>query len=163
MTLDDFGTLVVVVGRSEVECGDTSGPLATLKHLLSSRELVRDFRTRVDITFDGYNETSEELFEIPRVRDYVQALDEEFPYWLYFLSRSYFGLQCIALCFLPPFLTDEARAEIHRQRIGKLIERRLGPALNHICAAAGFDVSEADSLLESALIYFQRGPMPDSK
>lgn len=159
MTLDDFGTLMVVVSRQEVETGDTSGPLSTLKHLISSQQMVREFRTRVDIAFDGYNETSEELFEIPKVRDYVHALDEQFPYWLYFLSRNYAGLQCLTLCFLLPYLTDEARAERHPQQLADLFERRWGPALNHICASAGFPDSEVDALIESALIYYKSGPI----
>jgi hypothetical protein len=68
MTLDDFGTLMVVVSRQEVETSDTSGPLLTLKRLISSQQMVRDFRTRVEIAFDGYNETTQELFEIPGSR-----------------------------------------------------------------------------------------------
>lgn len=159
MNLDEFGTLMVVVSRQEVESGDTSGPLSTLKHLISSQQMVREFRTRVDIAFDGYNETSDELFEIPEVRNYVHALDEQFPYWLYFLSRNYAGLQCITLCHLLPYLTDEARAETHPRQLADILERRWGPALNHICAAAGFPDSEADALLESALIYIKSGPI----
>ena len=159
MNLDDFGTLMVVVSRQEVESGDTSGPLSTLKHLISSQQMVREFRTRVDIAFDGYNDTSHELFEMPEVRNYVYALDEQFPYWLYFLSRNYAGLQCLTLCHLLPYLTPEAQAERHPRQLADLIERRWGPALNHICAAAGFPDSEADALLESALIYFKSGPI----
>ena len=130
---------MVVVSRQEVETSDTSGPLSTLKRLISSQQMVRDFRTRVEIAFDGYNETTQELFEIPQVRDYVHALDEQFLYWLYFLSRNYAGLQCIILCFLLPYLTDEARAERHPRQLADLFERRWGPALNHICAAAWFN------------------------
>lgn len=150
---------MVVVSRQEVESGDTSGPLSTLKHLISSQQMVREFRTRVDIAFDGYNDTSHELFEMPEVRNYVYALDEQFPYWLYFLSRNYAGLQCLTLCHLLPYLTPEAQAERHPRQLADLIERRWGPALNHICAAAGFPDSEADALLESALIYFKSGPI----
>jgi hypothetical protein len=159
MSLDDFGILMVVVSRHEVDSGDTSRPLSTLKHLISSQQMIQEFRTRVDIAFDGYNETRQELFEMPEVRNYVYALDEQFPYWLYFLSRHYTGLQCITLCSLPPYLTDAARLEVHPQRIGDLIERRWGPALNQICAAAGLPNSEADALLESALTYYKCGPI----
>ena len=158
MTLDDFGLLVVVVSRKEVESGDTAGPLSTLHKLISSQGMIREFRTRVDVAFDGYSQTQDELFEIPEVREYVHALDAQFPYWLYFLSRNLAGLQCITLCFLPPYLTEEARSKIHAKRLGDLIEVRWGPALNRICAAGGFPESEADALLESALSYYKSGP-----
>jgi len=159
MTVDEFGDLVVVVSRQDVENGDTSAPLAILKRLVSTPDMIRSFRTRVGIAFDGYNQARDELFEIPEVRDFVHALDTEFPYWLYFLSREYSGFQCIVLCFLPPYLTDEARARIHTEKLATLIERRWGPALNHICTVAGLPDAEADALLESALKYFKNGPI----
>jgi len=160
LSLDDFGPIMVVVSRDEVEGSDISGPLSTLRHLISSPEIIRACRERVNIAFDGYNETTEELFEMPNVRNFVHALDAEFPYWLYFLSRSFSSLQCITLCFLPPFLTEEARVRIHREQLKNLIERRWGPALNHICGAADIPDSECDALLESALRYFVDGPTP---
>lgn len=160
MTTDEFGTLIIVISRDEVERRDLSGPLIVLKRLMSSPEMMREFRTRVDIAFHGYDHTSEELFEIKAVRDYIVALDSEFPYWLYFLSRSHTGLQCIALSFLPPFLTAEARQQIHKPRLFDLFERRWGPALHHICSAANVPDSEAGALLESASAYFIDGPVP---
>jgi hypothetical protein len=160
MTIEDFDPVIIVVSRAEVEKGDTSGPLSTLRHLISSPEMIRAYRERLTVTFDGYNETAEKLFEIPIVRDYVRALDAEFPYWLYFVSRKVTSLQCIALCFLPPLLTDEARARIYPERLRDLIEKRWAPALNHICSAAGLPSSDADALLESALYYFANRPLP---
>ncbi len=159
MAFDFIDFLGVVVSRQEVQSGDTSVPLGTLKGLLSSAAQMRNFCTRVDIAFDGFNDTSHELFEIDEVREYVHALDAEFPYWLFFLSRHALGLQCLSLCFLPPFLTDEGRAEIHPQRLAALIDRRWGPALFHACSACGMDEAKADALLDSALGYFKDGPI----
>lgn len=155
---DDFGPLLIVVSREEVISGDTSAPLSTLNQLLESRESIREFCQRVDISFSGYENTPEELFEIPEVRNYVYALDAEFPFWLYFLSREFTGLQCLALCYLLPCLTEEARARKHPKQLADLIERRWGPALNQICQAAGYPESKTDELLESALQYFVDGP-----
>lgn len=155
---DDFGPLLIVVSRDEVLSCDTSSALSTLNQLIESRDSIREFCERVDISFSGYDETSEELFEIPEVRSYVHALDAKFPFWLYFLSREFMGLQCLAYCYLLPFLTDEARAREHPKQLADLIERRWGPALNQICQAAGYPESKIDELLESALQYFFDGP-----
>lgn len=158
MSLHDFDFLTVVISRDEVDRDDRSGPLVTLRKLLETRESIRAFRTRVDISFFGYDETPQELFEMPEVRGYVARLDNEFPYWLYFLARECSGLQCLALCMLPPFLTEEARIRIHQQRLADLLERRWVPALNHLCATVGETDDEADQLLDSAIAYFREGP-----
>ena len=158
MNQTGFGPLLIVVSRDEVLRKDISGPFMTLKHLISSRENIRANILNVDISFSGYDNTREELFEIPEVRSYVHALDVEFPYWLYFLSRHFMGLQCLAYCYLDAYLIEEVRREDHPKQLANLIERRWGPALNQICSAAGHTEAEADSLLESALSYFMSGP-----
>ena len=160
MDLSDFDFLTVVISRNEVESGDTSGPIATLKGLLQSPARIQALRTRVNVAFFGYDDSPEELFEIPAVRNYVSELDAAFPYWLYFMAREYTGLQCLALCMLPPFLTEEARARIHGERLADLMDRRWVPALSHLCAATGESDAEAEALVESALSYFMDGPTP---
>lgn len=157
MSLKDLGPIVIVISRDEVERQDLSGPLAALRHLLTSRDTIRDHKTNVDVAFHGYDQTREELFEIPSVRNYVHALDAQFPFWLYFLSRKLLGLQCLAYCHLPPFLTPEAKLEWHPPKLAELIEKRWGPALFEICSAAGCEEAEAEALLDSALRYFKAG------
>ena len=158
MNRGDFGPILIVIGRDEVARQDTSGPLKVLNALLVNRETIRANQTNVDISFNGYGHTREELFEISAVRDYVQALDAKFPYWLYFLSRDFTGLQCVAYCHLLPFLTPEAQARRHPQQLGELIENRWGPALFDLCAKLGHTEAEANALLESAMAYFISGP-----
>ncbi|MBM3841438.1 MAG: DUF1817 domain-containing protein [Verrucomicrobia bacterium] len=158
MNLGDFGPIMIVISRDEVERGDMTGPLQCLKALLVSRETIRANQTNVDVSFSGYEDTRDELFEIPEVRNYVYALDAKFPFWLYFLSRYFTGLQCITYCHLLPFLTPEARAKHHPQKLAELIERRWGPALFQLCSAVGHTEAEADALLASAMTYFQSGP-----
>lgn len=155
---DYVDPLCIVVSRAEVDRKDLVAPLATLRHLTSSLDMVRQFRERVDISFDGYSDNTEELWEIPAVRNYVFALDEQFPFWLYFLSRHHNGLQCIGLCMLPPFLTDEARIRIHTERMADLMTERWEPALSHLCRSAGVDDSVAHELLLSGMDYFKYGP-----
>ena len=44
------------------------------------------------------------------VSNFVCELDQQFPFWLFFLSKRHRGLQCLLFCFLPPFLTEAGRA-----------------------------------------------------
>ena len=80
---------------------DTSAVLGVLKQLTGSPQTAWDFVERVDITFHGYDHTSAELFEIPEVRDFVFQFDEQFPFWLFFLSKHHLGLQCLLFFFTP--------------------------------------------------------------
>lgn len=153
-----FGPLLIVISRDEVMRRDITGPMTTLKHLIADRENIRANMLSVDVSFSGYENTREELFEIPEVRNYVYALDAQFPFWLYFLSRHFLGLQCLAYCHLLPYLTPEARAKSHPQKLAELVENRWAPALFQICSAAGHTEAEAEGLLESAMEYFASGP-----
>jgi hypothetical protein len=152
--------LVVVISRAEVEAGDISSVIDVLQTLIQSPDQVRAFRERVDIAFRGYDHDRRELFEISEVRNFVYQLDEQFPFWLFFLSKHHFGLQCLFLCFLPPFLTDEARARIFSERINGLLLNRWLPAMNHICKYVGVSENEVEPLTDRVMKYITRGPLP---
>lgn len=158
LDLCDF--LCVVVSREEIQAMDTSEVLGTLRRLTESPEIAREFVEHVDISFDGYNHTHQELSEIPEVRDFVYKLDEEFPYWLYFLSKKHSGLQCILFCLLTPFLTEEARSKILPEQIAWLLLNRWFPAMNHICEYVGFSMVQIEELTDRAMAYIASGKFP---
>jgi len=150
---------VIVVAREDVEAQDTSSTLQALSALLQSPEKGRSLFEQVDIAFHGYNETSEELFEIESVREFVHALDEQFPYWLYFLSKTGTGLQCIAHCFLPPFLTPAAKAEHFPQCLNALLTKRWFPAMNQVCEWTAFSEDQIELLTDRSVEYLLKGPL----
>jgi hypothetical protein len=127
--------LSIVVLKNDVLSKNTRPTVSILQSLLSSPDNALKWHERVDISFEGYDGVPQELFEIQEVREFVKILDDVFPYWLFFLSKADFGLQCIILCFLPPFLTDDAKARIFPERVGSLLEKRWLPAepCLHIC------------------------------
>lgn len=150
---------IIVVSREEVEAHDTSAVLEALTALIQSPEQARSFFEQVDIAFHGYNETREELFEIAEVRNFIQQLDEAFPFWLYFLSKTGTGLQCITYCFLPPFLTQAAKAKIFPERLDDLLTKRWFPAMNQVCEWTGFSEQEIESLIDRSVTYLLSGPL----
>jgi hypothetical protein len=156
--LVDF--LTVVVSRQEVESGDIRGPLGVLRRLLESPQTARRFAERVDVVFDGYNDTPGELFEMESVRDFVRQLDEQFPYWLFFLSKHCLGLHCLFLCILPGPTIRAANEEISRQRLSELLLRRWFPAMNHICAFADYSEQEVNALTDRVEAYVKDGRIP---
>jgi hypothetical protein len=152
--------LVIVISRDEVEAGDTSPALGVLQQLRQSPESAKEFFERVDIAFHGYDHDSRELFEIPDVRAYSYQLDEQFPFWLFFLSKRHLGLQCMLFCFLPPYLTEEARARIVPERIDQLLMNRWFPAMNQVCKYAGFSEQQIEQLTSRVVGYITNGQYP---
>mgnify|MGYP005842903877 CR=1 FL=1 len=152
-------TLVVAVSRRDVETSDVWPTLSVLRRLAESPKRAREFFERVDIAFHGYDHDRRELFEIPEVRQFVYRLDEQFPFWLYFLSKHHLGLQCLLLCFLPPYLTEEGRASIFPERIGQILSSRWLPAMNQMCEYVGLSDEANKQLTDRVLRYITDGPM----
>ncbi|MGY1868208.1 MULTISPECIES: caspase family protein [Nocardia] len=149
-----FDSLHLVVARTDIESGDIEPTLRVLQRLLSSTEHARDAQGILDLRIDGYNDTGDELFEIESVRAFIYALDEHFPYWLFFSSTHTSSLQMIALCFLPPFLTAEGKKRHFPPRLAQLLTNRWIPALNDVAAYAGLDDAQLRARSDEALGYF---------
>ena len=154
-----FEPLIIVISKEEVSSGDISSVLDTLRKLIESPEVAKAYREKVDIAFHGYDEYPEELFEILEVRNYVYKLDEQFPFWLYFLSKKCLGLQTLVMCFLPPYLKEDAKAKIFPEKISILLSKRWFPALNHIGEFVEMDDSENKAMTERTLQYIFGGPL----
>ncbi|MCL4466055.1 MAG: hypothetical protein M1389_08510 [Chloroflexi bacterium] len=156
--------LVVVVSKAEVAAQDPSEALNTLRRLTESPTTAREFVERVDLAFQGWDDRQDELYELQPVRNFVYQLDSEFPYWLFFLSKRHLGLHCVLRCLLPPFLTEEAEAQVFPERISQVLQRRWLPAMNQICDYVGFSETQNRRLTERAYVYVTEGRFPlDSK
>ena len=156
MNAPDF--VMLVVSDREVVTLDTAATLGTLRTFVASPDTARRWFERVDISIHGYENRAEELFEIPEVRTYIAELDKEFPYWLFFLSKRHLGLQFVSHCFLPPFLTREAKAVHFPPRLAQLLETRWFPAMNEVCGWVGMSGPEIDSLSDRCIDYLFKGP-----
>jgi len=156
--LVDF--LTVVISTEEVEVGDISTSLRVLGRVMESPKTAKHFAESVDIAFHGYDNVSQELFEMPAVRSFVSKLDEKFPYWLFFLSKHHLGLQCVLLCLLPPSVTETARADVFPALIGDRLTKNWLPAMNDMCKYAGFSEQEVNALTGRAFAYISGGRLP---
>lgn len=134
----------ITISKKEVLDNDLFKPLQILEQLASNMAFLQYFRERVDIAFDGYNDTTQELWEIPEIRKFVSDLDSQFPYWLYFLSKKRSGLFAIIKCFLLPIIKPEAEKEINGKRLQGYLENRGILAMNHLCELA--KISEQENI-----------------
>lgn len=95
---DDHDAVILEVSHDDVVHCDISAVARGLDHLLQSRRRVVAGRGRIALALSGYDSDTRELYEIPEVRRYVEALDSVFPYWFYFAHPQYGTLKLFALC-----------------------------------------------------------------
>lgn len=158
-SMENLDFVNIIVSKDEVLSGNTSSVLNALRSLIASPEAAMRWREKVDFAIDGYNNVQHELFEIQEVREFVVSIDKDFPFWLFFLSKHTLGLQCIAHCFLPPFLKPEARAQIFPERLNDLLSNRWFPAMNQVCDWVELSEEEIEAMSNRAVEYLLMGPI----
>jgi hypothetical protein len=110
--LESVDFLNVVVSRRDVEAADTSSTLGALRRLIESPATARQFFERVDIAFHGYDDASQELFEIVEVRDFVYKLDEQFPFGSFFCQSTIWDFSAYSFASCPRFSQRRAAQNI---------------------------------------------------
>ena len=150
--LMDFDFVVLDFDRGDIEAGDTSDVMAVLKQLLE-RDTATKFCERVDLRCTGYDSDSRELWEIPEVRAFVQRLDQQFPYWCYFLSRNGEDLLWLTYCLYPLAMSQDEKQRLWLPAIRKYIEDRGIPQMTAICRYVGCSDEEAVRLTNGAVNY----------
>lgn len=147
--------LTIVISRNQVDQNDIATPLNILNQLLSDTEISNFYKERIALSFDGYNNTREELWEIPDVRKYVMNLDSQFPYWLFFLNKNDDGLSVIIRCFLLPHLNAAGNKEHNLPRLESYLTNRGFPAMNQICDALELTEDENIEISDNVMRYIE--------
>lgn len=140
-SLDEIDYLGFLFDRSEVESKNLDRFLNTFKPIIGTCEMISRFRGKIDIAFNGYDDDPRELFLIEEVRDFIKMLDEQFPYWFYFLDTASHGLKLImfSLCRIDEITNG---GYVFRQAdINAFIDRQLS-AMNLIFEKCEFSLRE---------------------
>ena len=96
------GYVALEFGRQEVERGDISEASIVIKDLYSSKEKSLKYQGKLNLKFDGYNEDSREIYEIPEIVQWLQKLDRlQIPwFWLVNTSSGSQNLLILLSCIL---------------------------------------------------------------
>lgn len=148
--------LNIAISHVDVQFGLTENPLSMLNSLIESPETALKMKENLGISFSGYDKDTREAFEIEELREFIAKLDDEFPYWLFFLSKFDTGLQAIFLSMMP-LVRPESRQIVFPEPMSTLLNVRWLPALNQICEYTGIP-NEIDSLTERSISYLTDGP-----
>jgi hypothetical protein len=151
--LTDFDFITVVVSREEIEAEDCTATLAVLHKLTTSPAGAIRFCELVDIVFHGYDAEPRGLSEIPEVRRYVQHLDADFPYWLYFLSKRSISLTVILSCLVSVSRASDGKILPDLKELGGYVTERGFPAMNKVCAFVNCSEQEIERLSNRVMNY----------
>lgn len=96
--------IVLLIPRMNVMNQNITEEIELLQQLIKTPKIAKYFQGKIDIVFDGFQNIKDELWDIKEVKDFVNKLDLEFPYWLYFLSDE--TLLYFIECLLKDYRTD---------------------------------------------------------
>lgn len=144
--------LQVIVPRRDVESNNLENWLPLLYGLLTA-QTARQFRDNVSFLIDGYNNDLRELYVVPQVRAFMHTLDQQFPYWFFFLPKHMGNLKFItlALCDLETIVRGGAVAE--QNSFEHFLEFH-NAMLHQIARYAGFNHSEIAAMQDRVSAYY---------
>jgi hypothetical protein len=90
--------VIFEVPHDDILSGSTSTVLSALQGFLASRERMLGGRGRITLFFAGYDDDPRDVYDIPEIRRYAKALDDQFPYWFYFADPHCSTLKVLTLC-----------------------------------------------------------------
>ncbi len=140
-------TVVFVITRQQIEDADIESSLSFLRSLVPTEhpEHAWAYKGRLSLVISGYNSDPRELFEIPEVCQYLRALDEQWPFWLFFFNQVDDSIKLIALCLASSIEVVPGAAHIDPEGLRRFMERAF-TAVNYLFESYGFPESENEAL-----------------
>jgi hypothetical protein len=144
-------SLIVTVERNDVVRRRIDQTLMTLRGSVERSTRPQDLRGRLQLAFDGYDADRRELWAIPEVREFVNLLDGEFPFWFYFADLRTDFLKVIAFCLCRVSSPGPGGTAIHPQDFAVFLERHFG-AMNQLLEH--WHVNDGESVSNEIVQYF---------
>lgn len=139
--------VVFVISRQQVEALDLDESLDFLHSLVPTAhpDHAWAYKGRLSLVISGYDSDPRELFEIPEVCRYLRALDEQWPFWLFFFNQVDDSIKLIALCLASSIEVVPGAAHIDPDGLRRFMERAF-TAVNYLFESYGFPESENEAL-----------------
>lgn len=80
--------LGIEIDRADIEKGRIAGTLNRLMALTDTREAAYRFRETLVFVINGYDVDTIAIANQPEVRAFFRALNDQWPFWLWFLRRD---------------------------------------------------------------------------
>jgi len=125
--------VILMFSRQQVESCDVEEPLGLLRRLSADRHTAIEYSGRISLVFDGYNDDPRELFEVPEVRAYIKQLDQEWPYWFFFLSQADESIKLLESCLCNTIEVVPGVTSVDIDQLERSLSCHFG-AMNRLCA-----------------------------
>jgi hypothetical protein len=137
--------IFLAIHREQIETFDLESSLGFLRTLVPLRDpqYVWSWKSNLTLTFSGYNDDPRELYEIPEVCRYLHGLDQEWPFWFFFLTPP--SIKLVGMCLSSAVAVAPGKAFIPPENLSRFMERGFG-AVNHLFDHYRFPESESEAL-----------------
>ncbi len=142
--------LILMFSRRQVETCDIDEPLQLLHRLIADRRSAIEYGGRISLVIDGYNDDPRELFEIPAVRAYLKRLDQEWPYWFFFLSQADESIKMLESCLCNTIEVVPGVASIDIEQMERVLARHFG-AMNRLTEKLDLPKEKCEELAEGII------------
>ena len=116
----------LMVSRRQVETCDVDEPLQLLCAMTANRHTALEYCGRISLVIDGYNHDPRELFEVPEVRAFFKRLDQQWPYWFFFLSQADESIKLLESCLCETIEVIPGVASIDLDQMERVLARHFG-------------------------------------
>lgn len=150
-----------VISRQEVESGDTGSAMEFLRSLVPTDDPHHawTFKSRLALHISGYDQDPRELFEIPEVGQYLKALDEEWPFWFFFLNQADESLKVLAMCLCSSTDVAPGQTRIDPKDFARFWERGVD-AMGFLFQTYEYPSADGEALLMQIARFFANGQSP---
>lgn len=100
--------LNIQIDRKDIEANDYSNIIPILDYLVSSKEVVMEFKQKVEFSVNGYDRDPRFLHEIPEVVIYLKKLNKHFQFWIFFQFEHGIWLKALLICLCNNRERDQA-------------------------------------------------------
>ncbi len=142
--------VILVLPRPQIEAGDIDEAIDLLQKLVSDPAAMLSCCGRVSLVIDGYNDDPRELFEIAEVRVFIQALDERWPYWYFFLSQADDSIKLLESCLCDSIEVVPGVNAIDTEQLTASLKRHF-TALNRLCETINLPEHRAEEISEGVI------------
>ncbi|MDQ9172000.1 chlororespiratory reduction 6 domain-containing protein [Oxalobacteraceae bacterium R-40] len=148
---------VVTIPREDIERGAVDVAVSSLNKLVASKAALETSNGTISLLVSGYDHDPRELYMIPEVRAYFQALDAAFPYWFHVLARLEHSLRMVfmLLADLTPVPSPDGSVQVQfaNDDLHAFLEQHF-QAMDSIHGKYGFSEEKNAQITELVMNYF---------
>jgi hypothetical protein len=140
----------LMFSRRQVESCDIAEPLEFLRGLTATPNAALDYCGRISLVVDGYNDDPREIFEVPEVRVFIKSIDQQWPYWFFFLSQADDSIKLLESCLCDTIEVIPGVASIDLDQMERALVRHFG-AMNRLCEALNVPEEKVEEISEGII------------